>query len=229
MTLLFPPEPPFALPIEGRTETYPVRRIFCVGRNYEAHAAEMGHKVDREKPFYFTKSVAHAVQTGATVAYPPGTDNFHFEMELALALKSDVFKADPEAGGAAIGWACAALDMTRRDLQLSERKHQRPWSLGKDVEGSAVFAPLVGAPDLDAQRIWLTRNGEIRQDATLAELVWRPAEIVAHLSGFYTLGPGDVILTGTPAGVGPVAPGDRIEGGIDGYPGIALTIADPKG
>lgn len=215
------------IPVNGETATYPIGRIFCVGRNYAAHAAEMGHEVDREAPWYFTKSPANAVLTGAHVPYPPGTRNYHHEMELALAIGRPVFRASlTEAAAAIHGYGCA-LDMTRRDLQQIGKDNRRPWSLGKDVEDSAVFAPLTRAghwsPD-PGRRIHLEVNGAARQDATLAELVWSVEEIVSHLSGFYHLRPGDLILTGTPAGVGPVAPGDTITGGIDGLDPIRLTL-----
>jgi fumarylpyruvate hydrolase len=215
------------IPVNGETAGYPIGRIFCVGRNYAAHAAEMGVEVDREKPFYFTKSPASAILSGATVPYPPGTDNFHYEMELALAIGRPVFRADKDEALAAVyGYGCA-LDMTRRDLQLSERAKQRPWDLGKDVENSAVFAPLTKVSDMapiENQRIHLEVNGETRQDATLAELIWKVDEIISHLSGFYHLRPGDLIMTGTPAGVGPVIAGDVIDGGIDGLDPIKLTL-----
>ncbi|WP_424985496.1 fumarylacetoacetate hydrolase family protein [Microbulbifer sp. S227A] len=220
-----PPIP--GIPVRGETATYPIGRIFCVGRNYAAHAAEMGVEVDREKPFYFTKSPASAVLSGASVPYPAGTGNYHHEMELALAIGTPVFMATPEQARGAIYGYCCALDMTRRDLQLSERAKQRPWSLGKDVENSAVFAPMTKAADMAAiedQRIHLSVNGDIRQDGRLSELIWKLDEIIAHLSGFYHLRPGDLILTGTPAGVGPVAAGDVIEGGIDGLDPIKLTL-----
>jgi fumarylpyruvate hydrolase len=225
MSLLFPAPDVKTVPVTGSDDLFPIHRIFCVGRNYVAHAAEMGIEVDREKPFYFTKSVSHVMATGGTLAYPLGTQNFHYEMELAVYLGASVDTGDVMSS--VFGYGCA-LDMTRRDLQLSERAHQRPWDLGKDVEGSAVVAPVTRAADMgpiDAQRIHLSQNGAIRQDATLAELVWSVQEIITHLSGFYHLGAGDVILTGTPAGVGPVGPGDVLEGGIDGLEGIALTIA----
>ncbi len=223
-----PPVP--GIPVKGGTATYPIGRIFCVGRNYAAHAAEMGVEVDREKPFYFTKSSASAVLSGAHVPFPPGTDNYHYEMELALAIGSPVFRTDREQAQAAIYGYCCALDMTRRDLQLSERAKQRPWSLGKDVENSAVFAPMTRAQDMAPiadQRIHLSVNDELRQDGSLAELIWKLDEIIAHLSGFYHLRPGDLILTGTPAGVGAVTPGDRISGGIDGLDPIVLTLTEP--
>lgn len=225
--LLFDPAPLPAIPVTGETARYPVARIFCVGRNYAAHAAEMGGEVDREAPWYFTKSAQHLVQSGATVPYPPGTENYHHEMELALAIGLPVFRADTDTARKAIfGYGCA-LDMTRRDRQQDGKDHRRPWDLGKDVEGSAVLAPLTRAATFGAvadQRIHLEVNGETRQDARLGELVWRCEDVVSHLSHYYHLRPGDLILTGTPAGVGPVLPGDRITGGIDGLAPIELTI-----
>ena len=225
--LLFPMPEPMTLEVHGETARYPVGRIFCVGRNYAAHAAEMGFEVDREAPFYFTKSAANAVHSGATVPYPPGTSNYHHEMELVLAIGAPVFRAtQEEALGAMYALGCG-LDMTRRDLQIASREKQRPWDLGKDVEGAGVFGALtpIGAlGDIGAQRIWLDVNGERRQDATLDELIWKLDEIVMDLSTFYHLRPGDLIMTGTPAGVGPVKPGDRLEGGVDGVPPVRLTI-----
>ena len=218
-----------AIPVNGETEGYPIGRIFCVGRNYAAHAAEMGHEVDRENPFYFTKSPANAILTGATVPYPPGTSNYHFEMELAFAMGAPVFKANKaEAEAAVYAYGCA-LDMTRRDRQQDGKDKGRPWDLGKDVEQSAVFAPLTKAGDMAPikdQRIHLEVNGATKQDATLAELIHNVPEIIMDLSRYYHLRPGDLILTGTPAGVGAVVAGDRITGGIDGLDPIALTIAD---
>ncbi len=215
------------IPVLGETAEYPIGRIFCVGRNYAAHAAEMGAEVDREAPFYFTKSPASAVLTGATVPYPPGTENFHYEMELAFAIGAPVFRASSEQALVSIYGYCCSLDMTRRDLQIRERNKQRPWDLGKDVENSAVFAPITKASDWgppDRQRIFLEVNGETRQDACLDELIWSVQEIVCHLSTYYHLRPGDLVLTGTPAGVGPVEAGDRITGGIDGLPHVSLNL-----
>lgn len=224
---LFPLPDPLTIPVRGETDEFPVGRIFCVGRNYAAHAAEMGVEVDREKPFYFTKSSANAVATGASVPYPPGTENFHYEMELALAIGAPVFRASPDEAKAAIyGYGCA-LDMTRRDLQISERKKQRPWSLGKDLENGTVLAPLTKAADwgpIADKRIWLRLNDETKQDATLAELIWSVEEIISHLSGFYHLRPGDLILTGTPAGVGPALAGQQMVGGIDGLDPVSLSL-----
>jgi fumarylpyruvate hydrolase len=229
--ILFPLPEPLTIPVQGETAEFPVGRIFCVGRNYAAHAAEMGVEVDREAPFYFTKSSANAMLSGGSAPYPPGTENFHYEMELALAIGSPVFRATAEEARAAIyGYGCA-LDMTRRDLQIRERKKQRPWDLGKDLEQGAVFAPLTKAGDwgpVADQRIWLRLDGEIKQDATLAELIWSVEEIICHLSGYYHLRPGDLILTGTPAGVGPTKPGQKISGGITGLAPISLHLTEPE-
>lgn len=221
----------FSLPVKGESAEYPVRRIFCVGRNYAAHAAEMGAEVDREAPWYFTKSAAHAVHSGGVQPYPPGTENFHYEMELAIAIGAPVFRATRDEAAAAIYAYGCALDMTRRDRQQDGKDKRRPWDLGKDVEGSAVLAPMTRTGDFGAvadQRIHLEVNGEVKQDATLAELVWSCEEVVEHLSRFYHLAPGDVIMTGTPAGVGPVVAGDRITGGVDGLDPIELTLSDPE-
>lgn len=227
VTSLFQVPPVPLVPVRDESSAYPVGRIFCVGRNYAAHAAEMGVEVDREAPFYFTKSSANMVLSGAEVPYPPGTENFHYEMELALAIGAPLFRANAEQARAAIyGYGCA-LDMTRRDLQIRERQKHRPWDLGKDIENGTVLAPLTRVSDWGApvaQRIFLTVNGETRQDATLAELIWSVEEILCHLSGYYHLRPGDLILTGTPAGVGPVQAGDVIAGGIDGLDSISLTL-----
>ncbi|MBY6056911.1 fumarylacetoacetate hydrolase family protein [Leisingera daeponensis] len=229
--VLFPlPDTP-VVPVTGEAAGYPVGRIFCVGRNYAAHAAEMGNEVDREAPFYFTKAAANAVLSGAVVPYPPGTENFHYEMELAVAIESPVFRAAPNAALACVFGYCCALDMTRRDLQIRERQKQRPWDLGKDLENGTVLAPLTrsaawGSPA--DQRIWLEVNGETRQDAKLSEMIWSVADIISHLSGFYHLRPGDLILTGTPAGVGPVNAGDKLRGEIDGLLPVSFELTDAE-
>lgn len=224
---LFEPPEIRAIEVEGEAARLPINRIFCVGRNYAAHAAEMGGEVDREAPWYFSKSAVHAVPTGTQQPYPPGTENYHHEMELAFAIAAPVFRASQDEASAAIFAYGCALDMTRRDRQQDGKDKRRPWDLGKDVEGSAVFSPMKRAsawqPDGE-KRIHLEVNGESRQDATLSELVWSCEEIVMHLSRYYHLRPGDVIMTGTPAGVGPVVSGDRITGGIDGLAPISLEI-----
>ena len=228
---LFPPAPVPVVPVTGETAAYPVRRIFCVGRNYAAHAAEMGVAVDREAPFYFTKSPHAVMASGGALPYPPGTANFHYEMELVVALGAPAFRVSPEQAMGAVYAYGSGLDMTRRDLQLKAREKQRPWDLGKDFEQSAVLAPMTRAAemaDLGPQRIWLRVNGETRQDALLSDLIHSVPEIIADLSKFYHLDAGDIIMTGTPAGVGPVQPGDVIEGGIDGLGNVGLRIEAPS-
>jgi fumarylpyruvate hydrolase len=231
MAFLFDPPAIPSIPVKGEKKHYPVSRIFCVGRNYVEHAKEMGIPVDREKPFYFTKSAAHFENTGATVCYPGGTTNFHYEVELVVAIGKKIFNGDiAKARKSVFGYA-VGLDMTRRDLQLSERAHQRPWDLGKDVEQSAVVSTITKAKDfgiVGPQRIHLSLNGALKQDAKLDDLVWKVDEIIAHLSKFYHLGPGDLIMTGTPAGVGAVLPGDKIRGGIDGLDPITIKIGKMK-
>ncbi|MEL7081851.1 MAG: fumarylacetoacetate hydrolase family protein [Pseudomonadota bacterium] len=219
------------IPMVDGSGEYPVRRIFCVGRNYAAHAAEMGNEVDREAPFYFTKSPTAAAMSGQTVPYPPGTQNYHHEMELAFAVGAPAFRVEPKDTGTVIHSYCCALDMTRRDLQQVAKDKRRPWDIAKDVEGSAVFGQLTPAAEVGAigpQRIWLEKNGTVVQDAHLADMIHAVPEIVADLSQYYRLGPGDVILTGTPAGVGPVEAGDVLTGRIDGLEPLLLTIGQAE-
>ena len=224
---LFPPAPVAALPIVGDERLYPVARIFCVGRNYEDHAREMGHVVDREKPFYFLKSATALRQTGETIPYPAGTTNFHYECELVVAIGAPAFRiAKEDALAAVFGYACG-LDMTRRDLQLSERAKQRPWDLGKDIENGAPCSPILAAVSIghpERAAITLKQNGVVKQNSDIDQLVWSVPELIAHLSGFYHLGPGDLIFTGTPAGVGPVQPGDLLEGEVTGVGQIVTRI-----
>jgi fumarylpyruvate hydrolase len=228
--LLFPAAPVVAAPVRGRSERIPIRRIFCVGRNYEAHAREMGAAVDREAPFYFTKAAEHYVASGSTVPYPPGTSNYHYELELVVVIGAPAFRVTADhALDCVFGYACG-LDMTRRDLQSAAKDQRRPWDLGKDVEQSAVLSEIVPAAEIShpaAGRIELRVNGEIKQDADISQLIHKVPEVVAHLSGFYHLQPGDLIYTGTPEGVGPVKPGDALEGTIEGVGNITFAIGDP--
>jgi fumarylpyruvate hydrolase len=217
MTFVFPPEPQASLPIHGQTGQYPVRRIFCVGRNYVAHAVEMGGEVDREAPWYFTKSPHALGQRGLCIPYPQATQNYHHEMEFIVALGADA---------EVFGYACG-LDMTRRDLQQIGKDNRRPWDLGKDVENGAVVGSIAQVSDFGAvadQTIELSVNGTLRQKGALSDMVWSVPEIIAHLSGFYQLGAGDIIMTGTPSGVGPVVAGDQIEGRITGLQPVRLSL-----
>ncbi|AXC51064.1 FAA hydrolase family protein [Paracoccus suum] len=219
------------LTMRGSERRIPVRRVFCVGRNYAAHAAEMGNEVDREAPFYFTKSALAVLPCGpegVTMAYPPGTSDLHHEVELAVILGAPAFRV-PEAEAMSIvaGYACA-LDMTRRDLQAKAKDKRRPWSLGKDFEDSAIIGDVTPAADWGApgrQAIKLSVDGTVRQESQLDLMVWSVAALIADLSGFYHLQPGDVILTGTPEGVGAVEPGARLTGSIEGLAPLDVTIA----
>ena len=227
-----PPATP-ALPVVGTAARFPVHRIFCVGRNYHAHALEMGNPVDKAtmKPFYFTKSPSALVDSGATVPYPCGTANYHYEMELVVAIGAHGFRlAEADAPRMIFGYA-AGLDMTRRDLQLVAREQGRPWDLGKDFEKSAVCTPILPVGDLGVLTggaITLQVNGETKQSAALAQLIWNIPELLADLSKFYHLEPGDLIYTGTPEGVGPVKPGDRISGHIDGVGDVTLNVGQAE-
>ena len=228
---VFTPAPQAAVPVRGGNQQYAVTRIFCVGRNYAAHAREMGFDPDREPPFYFNKTPADLVMSGSTIPYPLGTQNFHYEMELVIAIGKPAFRVAPEQAQECVwGYACG-LDMTRRDLQIKSREMGRPWDFGKDFENAAVMSPLVPASEighLSSGNIQLLVNGQIKQNADLKDLIWSVPEIVANLSEYYHLQPGDLIYTGTPEGVGAVKPGDRITGKIDGVGEIELTIGQPE-
>lgn len=216
-----------SVPVLGEDARFPIRRIFCVGRNYAAHAREMGSEPDREAPFYFTKSPWAVCPSGATVPYPLGTANCHYEMELVVAIGAPAFRVDTaDALSAVFGYACG-FDMTRRDLQNAAKDQGRPWDFGKDFENAAVVAPITRAAAFGtpgAQTIRLTQNGAVRQDAVISDMIFSVPELIAHLSTYYHLEPGDLIYTGTPAGVGPIAEGDRLVGTIDGLTPVELTI-----
>ena len=225
---LFAPPAPAAAPIRGRAERFPIRRIFCVGRNYEAHAKEMGVAADREAPFYFTKAASHYVPSGGTIDYPPGTVNYHYEMEMVVAIGTGGFRiAADRALEHVFGYACG-LDMTRRDLQAAAKDKQRPWDIAKDVEQSAVLGEIAAAEEVghaSRGRIELRVNGTTKQSADIADLIHGVPAVIAHLSQYYHLEPGDLIYTGTPEGVGKVQPGDRLEGSIEGVGTIAVQLS----
>jgi fumarylpyruvate hydrolase len=204
------------LPIAGREEGYPVARIFCVGRNYAAHAAEMGNEVDREAPFWFTKSPFALIPSGSALPYPPGTRDLHHEVELVVALGE---KGEPW------GFACG-LDMTRRDLQARAKEGRKPWDTAKDWEGSAVVGALRPGAGLGDAAIRLTVNGALRQEARTSEMVWDLPALLRHLGSLYRLGPGDLLMTGTPAGVGAVVPGDHLNGEVEGLAPVELRIGE---
>jgi fumarylpyruvate hydrolase len=228
MTLVkFEQPPAIEVAIAGSKSAYPVRRVFCVGRNYEAHIREMGASV-REPPFFFTKFPCAIVPSGACLDYPRGTKNFQYEGELVLALGATAFEISAQHARSVIFGYAAGLDMTRRDLQFAARDKGRPWDTGKNFAQSAPMGEIMPAALLGQLRsapLELAVNGEIKQRANIAEMIWSPDEIIAHLSALYHLGVGDLIFTGTPAGVGPVAAGDCIDLRIGELPPLSVTVA----
>jgi fumarylpyruvate hydrolase len=231
MKYAVPLPPTYALAIAGSDEVFPVNRVFCVGRNYAAHAREMGKDPDREPPFFFMKPACAVVQAGAQpidIPYPPMTANFHHEIELVVTIGAGgkdipVEKALDHVHGYAVG-----LDMTRRDLQLDARDKGRPWEFGKSFAGSAPIGtvyPATKVGHLSSAGISLTVNDQPRQSSDIAKLIWSVAESIAYLSRYETLEPGDVIMTGTPEGVNAVVPGDVMRGHIDGLDDIVVRVA----
>ena len=222
----FPGAP--TLPVAESNQAYPVGRIYCVGRNYAEHAREMGHDPDREPPFFFMKPADAVVQNGATLPYPQMTKDLHHEIEMVVAIgKGGADIPEGKALDHVFGYG-VGLDMTRRDLQGEAKKMGRPWEMGKAFDNSApctVLKPvaMVGHPAKGA--IWLKVNGETKQKGDLAEMIWNVPEMIAYLSRLITLRPGDLIYSGTPAGVGPVKRGDRLEGHVEGVGDLKITYA----
>jgi len=224
-TLFHLPQP--AVPVIGEDALYPVRRVFCVGRNYAAHAREMGSDPNREPPFYFAKSADSLVPGGGAIPYPPGTANLHHEVELVVALSGPAYRATPEQAAKVVFGHAIGLDMTRRDLQFAARDKGRPWDLGKSFEFSAPITPILrGSDPILSGAVTLEVNGEIRQRGDIADMIWSVPEVIAHLSQYYHLDQGDLIYTGTPEGVSAVRPGDTLVGRIDGLGELVVTIAE---
>jgi fumarylpyruvate hydrolase len=219
--------PQTTVAIAGAAASYPVRRIYCIGRNYAEHAREMGHDPEREPPFFFTKPADAIVASGARIPYPPRTVDLHHEIELVVALgKGGASIAVEHALQHVFGYA-VGIDLTRRDLQKDAKERGRPWDTAKGFDQSAPLSALHAAAEvghLREGRIWLAVNGKIRQDGDLNELIWSVPEAVSELSTLFRLESGDLIFTGTPAGVGPVVAGDRLTGGIEGLDEIAIEI-----
>jgi fumarylpyruvate hydrolase len=232
MAFVFPPHLHAVLPVAGCSELFPVRRVYCVGRNYAEHAREMGatEQADgREPPFFFTKPGDTVIGGGGeiSVAYPPLTSNLHHEVELVVALGAGGANVAVDAARSLIFGYAVGLDLTRRDIQGRAKEKGHPWDMGKGFDQSAVAgviqpAATVGHPDHG--RIWLTVNGQLRQDGDLSSMLWKVADIIANLSTSVRLEAGDLIYTGTPAGVGPVVPGDLLEGGVEGIGSLRARI-----
>src|SRR5262245_45871845 len=217
MAHVFPLWTPPVLPISGSGDRYPVRRIFCVGRNYVEHQKEMGGD-GRETPFFFLKAAHALVAGGGNVHYPAKTANYHYETEMVVAIGKGGRRIGAKQANEHIYGDGVGFDMTRRDLQQHGKDHGRPWDFGKDFDEAAPCSELVPAAKIGHPAkgaIWLRVNGKDRQKADLADMIWSVPEQIAYLSEHYTLEPGDVIFTGTPAGVGPVKAGDELLAGID--------------
>jgi fumarylpyruvate hydrolase len=230
MSFVFPPRQTIAAPILGRDETFPIRRIFCVGRNYAAHAKEMGADL-REPPCFFIKDADAFAPSGATIAYPPATADYHYETELVVAIGAEGFNVAPEAAPGLIFGYAVGLDMTRRDLQGAAKKAGLPWDAGKNFPEAApmgLITPAAKAGEIGAARISLLVNGIERQKSAIASMIWSVPDIIAHLSKAYILKPGDLIFTGTPEGVGPVRPGDQLRARVSGLEDLHISIGDPR-
>ncbi|WP_416408750.1 fumarylacetoacetate hydrolase family protein [Agrobacterium rosae] len=224
---VIPVPPSVLLPVEGTTETFPVRRVYCVGRNYADHAIEMGHDPSREPPFFFQKNAENLLPAGEDFPYPALSSNVHYEVECVVALKSggadiSVDDALDHVWGYGVG-----IDMTRRDMQDTLKKMGRSWEGAKAFEHSAPVSALVPAAKIGHPAkgsVWLEVNGERKQSGDLDQMIWKTAEIIAELSKLFTLAAGDIIMTGTPAGVGPIVAGDRIDCGVDGVGTLSVKI-----
>ncbi len=224
---VFPPSPVPSLAVAGSGARFPIRRVFCVGRNYAAHAREMGNDPTREPPFFFMKPADAVVPAEGVVPYPTLTSNLHHEVELVVALSQGGSRIAPEQALALVWGYGVGVDLTRRDLQDTAKQMSRPWDWSKGFDASAPCGALqpvsaVGHPE--AGRIWLQVNGELRQQGDLTELIWPVPDIISHISQAVALQPGDLIFTGTPAGVGALQPGDRVRGGVAGVAGFEFEV-----
>ena len=222
------PIPPLpSVPVHGTSALFPVRRIYCIGRNYADHAREMGVDPNREPPFFFGKPHDVVVPGGGEIAYPPATSNLHYEVELVVALaKGGRDIPVPDALGCIYGYA-VGIDLTRRDLQARSKEKGQPWDTAKGFDQSAPISPITPAAlcgHLETGSIWLTVNGIEKQRGSLSQMIWSVPEVIAHISGLVALAPGDLIFTGTPAGVGPVVAGDRVRCGIDGLGELEIRL-----
>ncbi len=223
---VFTPPKQATIPVDGSEALFPVRRIWCVGRNYADHAREMGHDPDREPPFFFQKPTDAVTANGGTIAYPPMTKDLHHEIELVVAVhRGGKNIPRDQALNHVYGYA-VGLDMTRRDLQNDAKKLQRPWEMGKSFDESCpvtAIVPVARSGHPMAGAIWVKVNGVVKQNGDLNQHIWQIDETIACLSEYVALAPGDIIMMGTPAGVGPCVAGDRLEGHIDGIGDLSIT------
>ncbi|MFT3728371.1 MAG: fumarylacetoacetate hydrolase family protein [Terricaulis sp.] len=220
-----PAQPSVAVVGGGR---FPVRRIFCVGRNYADHVREMGNDPKSEPPIFFTKPADAVVESGAVIAYALNTANLHFEIELVVAIGAGGTNIAPSTALEHVWGYGVGVDLTRRDRQNEAKKGGQPWDTAKAFDDSApmsALTPRAAAGDKNSGRIWLTVNGETKQNADLRDMIWSVPEIIATLSNSWALAPGDLIFTGTPAGVGPIKPGDKVAGGVEGLSEVSFSIA----
>ncbi len=218
MNFAFDPGDRPSLPIVGTDHRFPVHRIYCVGRNYADHAREMGGNPEREPPFFFAKPADAVVESGATIPYPSRTGNLHHEIELVVAIGREGHDIPLEDADAYIFGYAVGNDLTRRDLQFASRDAGRPWDTAKGFDHSAPITAIHPIGDtglIEKGEIWLTVNDAMRQRGNIADLIWSIPEIIVELSKLYTLKPGDLIFTGTPSGVGPLHPGDEVQGGVE--------------
>lgn len=229
MNTLFTPPAPTFLPIVGEEKLFPVNRVFCIGRNYAAHAAEMGATVDKQNqdPFYFLKASCHVIGNHQKIEFPLGTANLHHEVELVVALDKPAFQvSEQEAAECVYGYA-VGFDLTRRDLQAKAKEKGLPWDSAKNFEDAAVIGeitPKVQVSNIEKARIALTINGEVRQDGHTSDLIWTIPELIAYISRFYHLQAGDLLMTGTPEGIGAIQAGDVLVGQVDGLTPLHLTV-----
>jgi fumarylpyruvate hydrolase len=227
METVIPPSPPVLLPISESPVGFPVRRVYCVGRNYAAHAREMGHDPEREPPFFFQKNADNLLPPGQDFPYPPLSSDVHHEVELIVALRTGGTNIPlEEAIGHVYGYG-VGIDFTRRDLQAEAKDAGRPWTSAKAFEHSAPISAIVPATAVGhptSGNIWLKVNGDTRQQGDLAQMIWTVPEIITELSRLFTLAPGDIIMTGTPAGVGAVQRGDVVTCGVDGVAALSVKV-----
>lgn len=216
---VFTPQPTPSLAVGGSSARFPIRRVFCVGRNYAAHARELGNDPTREPPFFFMKPADAVVEARGTLPYPPATNDLHHEVEMVVALGASGANIKPADALATVWGYGVGIDLTLRDVQAVAKDLRRPWDFAKGFDGSAPCSALLPVSEVGhptGARIWLEVNGIVVQQGTLDEMIWPVADIISYISRFVTLAPGDLIFSGTPAGVGPLLSGDHVRGGVDG-------------